>query len=180
MPLIKKSTYKPPALLRNGHANTLYAGCLRKAPRCLFHRERVPTPDGDFLDIDWLAPYEGQVSNSRPERVAVLSHGLEGDSSRAYIRGMAECLARRGWTVAAWNFRGCSGEPNRNFRLYHSGSSDDLDTVVQHAVRTRRPRSLALVGFSLGGNVTLKYTGEQGASGVDCLRAAVEIGRAHV
>lgn len=77
---------------------------------------------------------------------------------------MVNALMARGWDCLAWNFRGCGGEPNRTPRLYHSGSSDDLRVVVRHALGSGRHRQLAVVGFSLGGNVTLKFLGEEGAA----------------
>ena len=96
--------------------------------------------------------------------MAVIAHGLEGSSGRAYVRGMARELARRGWAVCAWNLRGCSGEPNRLLRAYHSGDTADLGAVVAHVLG--RARRVAVVGFSLGGNITLKWLGDRGA-GVD-------------
>ncbi len=117
-------------------------------------RERIGTPDEDFLDIDW------SVVGAR--RLAILSHGLEGNSNRWYMRQMAGTLNREGWDVLAWNYRGCSGEPNRTFRFYHSGATDDLDVVIRHALWQDRYDTIVLVGFSLGGNITLKYLGERG------------------
>ncbi len=117
-----------------------------------YERERIETPDGDFLDLDW--------ARVGADRVVVISHGLEGSTDRAYVRGMARALNRHAWDALAWNLRGCSGEPNRLLRLYHSGATEDLDAVVQHALR--HYDHVALVGFSLGGNMTLKYLGERG------------------
>jgi predicted alpha/beta-fold hydrolase len=122
-----------------------------------FTRERLELADGDFLDLDWKR--EGK------ERLVILSHGLEASTSAPYIRGMAAALSRRGWDVLAWNYRGCSGEPNRLLKFYHSGASDDLSAVVEHALRTHPADRIDLMGFSLGGNMTLKYLGEK-AGGV--------------
>ncbi len=149
MPLVA-SDYVPPRGFSNAHLQTVYAARLRAVPEVPYRRERIGTPDGDFLDLDRVG--------ARARRVAVVSHGLEGSSDRSYVRGMARALARRGWDVAAWNLRGCSGEPNRRLRLYHSGATEDLDAVVQHLLPDYG--RLALVGFSLGGNLTLKYLGE--------------------
>ncbi len=113
-------------------------------------RTRLELDDGDFLDLDW--------AQSRRDRLAILSHGLEGNISQKYIRGMARTLLDAGWDVLAWNFRGCGTEPNRLLRAYHSGDTGDLAAVIAHAA-TDYAR-IALVGFSLGGNVTLKYLGE--------------------
>jgi predicted alpha/beta-fold hydrolase len=153
MPVVT-STFSPPLWLRGGHLQTVLPTLLRRAPSVPYQRERIATPDGDFLDLDW--------STTGSSRLAVISHGLEGNTSRAYVRGMARALRDAGWDVLAWNYRGCSGEPNRLLRSYHSGASDDLDVVVEHVARSRRYGAIALVGFSLGGNITLKYLGERG------------------
>lgn len=107
--------------------------------------------DGDFLDLDWWRQSGGR-------QLAILSHGLEGSSRAVYIVGMAHALSAAGWNVVGWNYRGCSGEPNRLPRSYHSGESADLGLVVDHA--SQNYDAVALVGFSLGGNITLKYLGE--------------------
>ncbi len=122
-------------------------------------RERIDTPDGDFLDLDWGFPRR----NGSPDasRVVILTHGLEGSADRTYMRGMARALVRRGWDVCAWNLRGCSGEPNRRVPTYHSGKTEDLARVVDHVLE-RGYDTVALAGFSLGGNLTLKYLGERG------------------
>lgn len=106
--------------------------------------------DGDFLDLDWL-----RAGN---RRLVILTHGLEGHSGAGYIRAAAEALHCAGWDALAWNFRGCSGEENRLPRFYHSGETADLGAVIARGARDYP--TVALVGFSLGGNVTLKYLGE--------------------
>ena len=152
MPLTS-SPYEPPPWLRGGHLQTLYPRLVRTVDFEYDRRTRIDTPDGDFLDLDWRR--RGR------RRVAVLSHGLEGSTARSYMRGMARALARDGWDVLAWNLRGCSGTPNRRLRTYHSGATEDLAVVVKHALDEGYP-AIALVGFSLGGNLTLKYLGERG------------------
>ena len=149
MPVIR-SQFNPPWLLRNAHLQTILPAIWRRRTRVAYQRERLELADGDFLDLDWL-PAPGQCA-------AVLSHGLEGSSCDASICGMARALHGNGWNVLAWNYRGCSGELNRLPRLYHSGETADLALVVEHAAR--RFSSLALIGFSLGGNLVLKYLGE--------------------
>lgn len=154
MPLVDPS-YAPPRWLRNGHAHTVLARFLRTIPLPAYQRHRLELEDGDFIDLD-------EISGSH-RRTALLLHGLESSSSAAYVRGMARTLLGQGWDIVAMNFRGCSGEPNRVMRSYHSGVTDDLGLVIRH-LRTRAPdHPLALVGFSLGGNVVLRYLGEQGA-----------------
>src|SRR4051794_15358981 len=122
MPVID-SRFQPPAWLRNGHAQTILPVLLPRRVRTAFVRERLELEDGDFLDLDWLRSGHG--------RVAILSHGLEGNSSQRYIRGLAAALYAAGWDVLAWNFRGCSGELNRLLRFYHSGETGDLGAVVR-------------------------------------------------
>jgi len=156
MPLIARSTYAAPFWLRGGHAQTIFPALFRRVPWITRERERIETPDGDFLDLDW-------ARMGRTNRVAILAHGLEGDSRNAYVQGMVGALARAGWDVAAWNCRGCSGEPNRLLRSYHSGATEDLAAVVDHVLADGRYRRVDLVGFSLGGNITLKYLGDLGA-----------------
>jgi uncharacterized protein len=149
MPIIP-STFRAPFFLRNGHVQTILPVLLPRRVRASFIRERLELPDGDFLDLDWL--------RRGAKRLAILAHGLEGNSTQQYIRGMAATLATAGWDALAYNFRGCSGEPNRLPRAYHSGETEDLRTVIVRAAKDYP--TLALVGFSLGGNVVLKYLGE--------------------
>ncbi len=155
MPLIEKSNYKPPLLFQNRHLQTIYPSVFRKVKGIVYTRERIVTPDLDFLDIDW--------STVGSKKVAIISHGLEGNSERSYVLGMVKALNYEGWDAAAWNFRGCSGEPNKQPFFYHSGASYDLDTVVNHIVQNKHYDQIVLVGFSMGGNITLKYLGEKGA-----------------
>ncbi len=151
MPLLPHSSYRPPLFLRNGHLLTLYPSFMRRIPDGFFTRERISTPDDDFLDLDW--------ARTGSRKIAILSHGLEGHSRRHYMLGMARMLNRHGWDALAWNYRSCSGEPNRQLRMYHNGAIDDLEAVIQHALASGRYDRAALIGFSLGGNLTLVYLG---------------------
>lgn len=152
MPIIQESTYRAPLYFNNGHLQTVFSSLVRKLNADFYYRERIKTDDDDFLDIDW------SCIGSR--KIAILSHGLEGNSQRAYIVGMVRMLNRNGWDAVAWNYRGCSGEINRQLRMYHNGSIDDLDCVVQHVLKTSRYDTIALIGYSLGGNLTLVYLGK--------------------
>ncbi len=163
MPVLSCS-YRSPWLFRNGHVQTIYPNLCRRAPQIPSVRTRITTPDNDFLDLD-------RVSIGS-DRAAIVLHGLEGSSSRPYIRGMVRVLSRSGWDVLAWNFRGCSGEPNRNLRFYHMGDTEDIHTVIQHALSRYPYETIALVGFSMGGNVILKYLAEQGERLSPVVRAA--------
>lgn len=151
-----KLSYIPPAVLFNAHLETIYPALLRWVKLQPYVRERIPTPDDDFLDLDWLQ----QNSNS----VVIISHGLEGNTQRAYIKGMAKSCFENGHDVLTWNYRGCSETINKQLKFYHSAATDDLDTVVQHAIHYGRYTEINLVGFSLGGNLTLKYLGENWSS----------------
>lgn len=143
-------SYRPPLLFRNGHIHSIYPSLFRKVEACPFTRERISTPDDDFLDLDWLKNHHS--------RLLILSHGLEGHSRRPYILGMARAASAQNWDVLAWNYRGCSGEPNKHLHAYHSGKTEDLDCVIQHAV-AQGYQEIALVGFSIGGNQTLLHLG---------------------
>lgn len=149
MPIIP-SKFRPPWCLANGHLQTILPALLPRRVDACFTREQFELPDGDFLALDWL--------RGGFKRLAILSHGLEGASSNGYMRGASAALQRSGWDVLAWNFRGCGGRANRLLRFYHSGDTGDLRALVEEAAK-KYPR-IALVGFSLGGNVTLKYLGE--------------------
>ncbi len=144
--------YLPPFFLFNPHLETIFPALIRRVSIDAYIRERIATPDDDFLDLDWL--------RQGSDKVVIISHGLEGNSKRAYIKGMAKALHANGFDVVAWNFRGCSEEMNRQLRFYHSGATDDLHTVVTH-VAEKNYASISFVGFSLGGNLTLKYLGER-------------------
>ncbi|GAB3645793.1 alpha/beta fold hydrolase [Echinicola sediminis] len=150
MPLIKNTTYSGPAILFNGHLQTIIPALFRKTFSLPFERERINTQDGDFLDLDFL-----KGDNSK---IVIISHGLEGDSRRPYMCGMANHFFYQGYDVLAWNFRGCSGEMNKKPFFYHSGATYDLDDVVRHVEKDYS--EIYLIGFSLGGNMTLKYLGE--------------------
>ncbi|PSQ97056.1 MAG: alpha/beta hydrolase [Bacteroidetes bacterium SW_9_63_38] len=157
MPVVS-SSYSPPLPLVGGHLQTLYGTLFRQVDFSYDRRERIDTPDGDFLDLDWAATRPSDASS----RVAVLTHGLEGSTDAHYVRGMARALTRRGWDVCAWNLRGCSDAPDRRPATYHSGKTEDLACVIDH-VQSHGYDTVVLVGFSLGGNLTLKYLGERGS-----------------
>lgn len=152
MPLLP-SPYKPPFYLRSGFWQTTSPTLFRKLEFIQPNRERIDTPDDDFLDLDWYK--QGARS------LVIITHGLEGSASRKYVVGMARIFHEAGYDALAWNMRSCSGEINRQLRFYHSGASDDLEVVVKHAISSGKYDSLFLIGFSLGGNVTLRYFGEQ-------------------
>ncbi|MDC6388069.1 alpha/beta fold hydrolase [Maribacter sp. PR1] len=153
MPLIS-SNYNPPLLFKHGHFSTIYSGLFRKVEGLKQERERIQLSDGDFLDLDWS--YYPEPT----KKVAIIIHGLEGDAKRAYIKGAAKILSQNDFDVCALNLRGCSGSPNILYRSYHSGATEDLNDVVHHILEMDRYEVIYLYGFSLGGNLLLKYLGE--------------------
>jgi predicted alpha/beta-fold hydrolase len=142
-----------------------------RAPAVMYRRERLGTPDGDFLDLDWLSP---QPKPPNAPLMLVL-HGLEGSSQAKYVLGVLSEAAARGWDGVAVNFRSCSGELNRLSRFYHSGETGDLDWVVATVVARWPDRPLVLVGYSLGGNVLLKWLGERGEKVPEQVQAAAAV-----
>ena len=155
MPLIHRH-FRPVWWLNNPHLQTLYPALLRKPLPLNRQRERLLTPDGDFLDLDWYGD-DRKV-------IVMLLHGLSGSSRSGYILGIQHALNLQGFSSVAMNFRGCSGEPNWLARCYHSGETEDIHFIYQ-TLRQRHPKAVfAAVGFSLGGNILLKWLGEQGVN----------------
>jgi len=148
-----QSNFKPAWWLPNGHIQTLYPALLRQPGSSItIQRERLVTPDNDFIDIDWCG------EKNKP--LVILLHGLTGSSKSGYISGLQKILLKNGIRSVALNFRGCSGEPNHLARGYHSGDTGDIHFLYQ-TIRQREPDTrIAVIGFSLGGNVLLKWLGE--------------------
>lgn len=156
MPVLETSTYKAPLLLRNGHLQTMYPRKFRKLDRINYQRTRINTDDGDFLDLDW--------SKVNSDKLTIVCHGLEGSSESIYVNGMTRALNAEGFDVLAWNYRGCSGEPNRLLRWYHAGETNDLTRVFSHILFKKQYKEINLIGFSLGGNMVLKFLGQKSCS----------------
>jgi len=144
--------YKRPPILFNRHLETIYPAVFRRVDKIPVRHERISTPDDDFLDLYW--------ATRDAEKLVIISHGLEGNAWRPYVLGMARAFYAGGYDVLTWNYRGCGDEMNRSLRFYHSGATDDMHVVVKHAW-LKGYRNINLVGFSLGGNITLKYLGER-------------------
>jgi len=153
MPLIS-SSYRPPLFFRNGHLSTIYSGLIRKVENLEQSRERIELPDNDFLDLDW------SYAQKPSKKIVILIHGLEGSAKRAYMRGSAKILSESGFDVCAINLRGCSGVTNKIYRSYNSGATEDLQAVMEHVQQLDTYSEIYLHGFSLGGNLLLKYLGE--------------------
>ncbi|WP_405384620.1 YheT family hydrolase [Maribacter sp. LLG6340-A2] len=154
MPLLN-SSYHPSLFFKNGHLSTIYAGLIRKVNDVEQIRIRITLPDSDFLDIDW------SYASSPSKKLVIVIHGLEGSAKRAYIKGSAKTLTEGGYDVCAINLRGCSGDANKLYKSYHSGATDDLQAVIAYILQLNEYDSLYLHGFSLGGNLLLKYLGEK-------------------
>ena len=155
MPIIE-STYKPSFYFKNGFISTVYSGLVRRVS-LKQERERITLKDGDFLDLDW------SFSNSKSNKLIILLHGLEGNGQRPYMTGTANHFNNNGLDAVCINFRGCSGENNLKYYSYHSGETEDLHAVIQHAILSKNYSEIYLKGFSLGGNIILKYLGEHHA-----------------
>lgn len=151
------SPYRAKGLFKNGHFSTIFSAKLRPVPSVLQKRTRLELSDGDFVDVDWSYA----TTYSEEKKVAILLHGLEGNAQRVYMQGHAKRLTEAGWDVAAMNHRGCSGEENRLYISYNSGRTNDLSELIAHIIAEATYQEISLVGFSLGGNLLLKYLGEE-------------------
>ena len=157
--------FQPAWWLLNPHLQTLWAALFRSIDCPSLCRERLELPDGDFLDLDWTVGTDGPI--------VIVLHGLEGSSCSNYAQGLLNAVTARGWRGVVVHFRGCSGEPNRLPRSYNGGGTRDLNRVIT-LLKSREPNTpLAAVGYSLGGNVLLKWLGECGAQ--TPLQAAVAV-----
>lgn len=153
MPIIK-SDFKPAWWLRGAHQQTTWATFFRKVPEFDLTKERVELDDGDFLDLAWTGSEQGEV--------VLILHGLEGSKDSPYAKGIMHTLSNAGFRCCLMHFRGCSGEPNRLPRSYHSGDTGDLQQVVDHIQQHHQRKVFAAIGYSLGGNALLKWVGEKG------------------
>lgn len=163
---ILRSSVRPHPLLPGAHLQTI-ASLLRPAPNLVLRRERLELADGDFVDVGW----SGDRNTAGP--LAVLVHGLCGGFESKYVRGTACQLIARGWRTVILQLRGAGPQPNRLHRCYNQGDTEDL-RYFWHLLREREPSAfMASVGWSLGGNVTLKALAEEGkAPPVDIAAAA--------
>jgi len=159
--------YRAPAWLPGGHAQTIYPLLIRGLPPP-YRRERWETPDGDFIDVD-------RIDGPATAPIVLLFHGLEGSSRSHYASSLMRAVAGRGWAGAVAHFRGCSGEPNRLPRAYHSGDSAEIDWILRRLQAENAARPLFAAGVSLGGNALLKWLGERetAATGIVAAAAAV-------
>jgi len=164
---MSKKKFKPAWWLPNAHLQTIWPALVRRAIKNLIlERERLELPDGDFIDLDW-------VGRDQKGPLILVLHGLEGSIESHYSKGILLAIQQQGWRGLFMHFRGCSEEPNRLPRSYHSGDTKDLAFLIQ-TLRKREPGiHLAAIGYSLGGNVLLKWLGETGKE--NPLKAAIAI-----
>lgn len=160
--------YRAPRWLRGAHAQTIYPSvCLAGSP-VAYRRERWDTPDGDFVDVDWI-----QDAGTAP--LVLQFHGLEGSSQSHYARALMRHVGGQGWNGAVVHFRGCSGEPNRLARAYHSGDYAELDWILRRAAALRPWQRVFAVGVSLGGNALLKWLARNGTAAGAVIDAAAAV-----
>jgi predicted alpha/beta-fold hydrolase len=152
MPVIE-SSYKPPFFFKKGFVSTVYSGLIRRVS-LKQERERITLKDSDFLDLDW------SFSKEKSNKLIILLHGLEGHAQRPYITGTAKLFNDNNIDAVGVNFRGCSGEDNLKYKGYHSGETEDLEEVINHAISEKKYSEIYLKGISLGANIILKYLGE--------------------
>jgi predicted alpha/beta-fold hydrolase len=159
--------FKPAWWLRNSHLQTIWPALCRPSVRNIhLQRERLELPDGDFIDLDWM-----HAQGNGP--IVIILHGLEGSIESHYAKSLLQAFANRGWRGVFMHFRGCSGEPNRLPRSYHSGETGDVNYVVKTLMKRDPGVGVAAVGISLGGNVLLKWMGETGND--NPLKAAIAV-----
>ena len=155
MPIIQ-STYYPSYIWRNPHVSTIYPSAFRKVFGVNYTRQRLELSDGDFLDLDW------SVSSQNNSKLAIFTHGFLGNSTRPYVLGGVKAFNSVDYDALAWNHRGLGGENNRFEKITTHGSSEDLAEVILYALSKKQYREIVLVGYSKGGNISMKYAGEQG------------------
>ena len=162
------SEYRAPWWLPGGHLQTIYPAMLLKASAPAYRRESWDTPDGDFVEADWL-------DGPRDAPLVVLFHGLEGCSRSAYAARLMEHLRSIGWRGVVPHFRGCGGRPNKLPRAYHSGDAAEVGWMLAEAARRSNAEVLYAAGVSLGGNALLKWLAASGAEAGALVRRAAAV-----
>jgi len=165
--MIRRSQFKPAWWLTSPHLQTIVPNLLPRRRQVETVRERIVLEDGDFVDLDWTAPCDGPI--------VLILHGLGGSAKSNYVKGIVHQVVDRNWQGAVMHFRGCSGEPNLLAKGYHAGDTGDLDAVVKLIGQRFPTRPLLGIGFSLGGNVLLKWLGEVGERSPFAAAVAVSV-----
>ena len=167
MPVLKEESIKPSLFFNGAHRQTILPNILRRVDLGKYERQRLNLADGDFVDLDWL-----KIGS---KKLVIALHGLEGDSSRHYIKGVLKEMSSQGWDGLGFNFRGCSGEANIKPRFYHSGDTKDLSYLIEKLEKEGYYEKVVVVGYSLGANVALLYAGQKGDALPSIVKAVVAV-----
>ena len=154
MPILQ-SSYLPSRIWQNPHVSTIYPSVFRKVNGIDYNRERLELSDGDFIDVDWSKSAENNT------KLVIFTHGFLGNSTRPYVLGGVKAFKLVNYDALVWNHRGLSGENNRFEKITTHGSSGDLEEVINYALSKNQYAEIILVGYSKGGNISLKYAGEK-------------------
>ncbi|MFM0338270.1 YheT family hydrolase [Paraburkholderia fungorum] len=176
--------YRAPLWLPNRHIQTIVPSLFARRPAVAFRRERWDTPDGDFIDLDWVV-HDGQSIGASGAAVApripantaplfVLFHGLEGSSASHYASSLMAAAREYGWHGVVPHFRSCSGALNLMPRFYHLADSNEVDWVLRR-LRAAHRGPIVVAGVSLGGNVLLRWLGERREDASSVVSAAAAI-----
>ena len=155
MPILQ-SSYLPSRIWQNPHLATIYPSTFRKVEGVNYNREKLTLSDGDFLDLDW------SESTKNNYKLAIFTHGFLGNSTRPYLLGGVKSFNLANYDALAWNHRGLGGENNRFEKITTHGSSGDLEEVINYVLSKKQYTEIILVGYSKGGNISMKYAGEKG------------------
>ena len=154
MPILQ-SSYLPSRIWQNPHVSTIYPSAFRKVNGVNYTRERLELSDGDFLDLDW------SKSSANNHKLAIFTHGFLGNSTRPYLLGGVKAFNLANYDALAWNHRGLGGENNRFEKITTHGSSNDLEEVINYVLSKKQYTEIILVGYSKGGNISMKYAGQK-------------------
>mgnify|MGYP000598521358 CR=1 FL=1 len=166
---VNHSPFQPAWWLKHAHLQTIFAKYLSPKQRLSTEAEMFSLPDGDEIQLNWLP----DTGTNQEAPLLILLHGLAGDINSHYIQAMLTQCRSLNWPAVLLHFRGCNGKPNKLPRAYHSGDTADAALVISEVKRRFPNRPLVAVGYSLGGNVLLKYCGEQ--AGNNPLAAAIAV-----
>ena len=165
--MASRIAYRAPWWLPGGHLQTIYPYLILRSKPPAYQRERIDTPDGDFVEFDWV-----NASHNAP--TVVLFHGLEGCSQSHYATELMRAISAKGWRGVVAHFRGCSGPPNQLLRAYHSGDASEIDWMLQ-LIASRSDNAVFAVGVSLGGNALLKWLARERHQARNIITAACAI-----
>jgi uncharacterized protein len=167
--MIINSSFKPAWWLKNPHLQTLWGALNRRQHPIELQRERIELPDGDFVDLDWVKAFRKYIDSP----IVIVLHGLGGSIKSHYATPILQAVTQQGWRGVFMHFRGASGELNRLPRFYHSGDTADVNYVINLILEREPHATICCIGYSLGGNVLLKWMGETKLQ--NPLKAAVAI-----